>query len=167
MYKPSVFLNKQLQCMCTILIILLHLKCKESSAVIKLQVAYTGMSIKSRGKNYSQGFWKGTGKILIVWDVESKKLVWYIWATDFSPTLFCFNVQTFSKFLLDCFSCSCLEKKDNNTICHLTSNQHNPPMRNDEKVTIAQDHKRYDRNPSCSCYKLLTESNRLLNHLWG
>ena len=63
--------------MCTILIIFLHVKCKESSAVIKLQVAYTGMSIKSRGKSYSQGFWKGTGKILIVWDVESKKLVWY------------------------------------------------------------------------------------------
>ena len=30
----SVFFNIQLQCTCTVLIILLHLKCKESSAVI-------------------------------------------------------------------------------------------------------------------------------------
>ena len=150
-----------------LLIILWHVTCKESIAVVKLQMAYTGVSIKSRGKNYSQGFWQGTGKTLIVRDVESKKLVWYELLHDFSPTLFCFSVQTFSKFLLDCFSGSCLEKKDNNTICHLTSNQHNPPMRIDEKVTITQDHISYGRNPSCSSYKLLTESNRLLNHLWG
>ena len=37
MDRLSVFLNKQLQCTCTILIILLRVKCKESSAVIKLQ----------------------------------------------------------------------------------------------------------------------------------
>ena len=30
--------------------ILLLVKCKESSAEIKLQMAYTGMGIKSRGK---------------------------------------------------------------------------------------------------------------------
>ena len=30
--------------------ILLHVKCKESIAVIKLQMAYTGMSIKNREK---------------------------------------------------------------------------------------------------------------------
>ena len=33
-----------------VLIILLHVKCKESILVIKLQMAYTGMSIKSREK---------------------------------------------------------------------------------------------------------------------
>ena len=33
-----------------VLIILLHVKCKESILVIKLQMAYTGESIKSRGK---------------------------------------------------------------------------------------------------------------------
>ena len=42
-----------------------------------------------------------------------------IWATDFPPTLFCFGRRTFSKFLPDCCSHSCLEKKDNNKICHL------------------------------------------------
>ena len=150
-----------------LLIILWHVKCKWSIAVIKLQMAYTELSFKSRGKNYSQGFWqlryRKNSNCVGCW----KQKVSLIWATDFSPTLFCFSVQTFSKFLLDCFSGSCLEKKDNNTICHLTSNQHNPPMRNDEKVTITQDHISYGRNPSCSCYKLLTESNRLLNHLWA
>ena len=61
-----------------------------------------------------------------------KQKISLIWATDFSPTLFCFSIKTFSKFWPDCFSCSCLEKKRTtyNTICHLTSNQHNPPMRN-------------------------------------
>ena len=32
----------------------LHVKCKENSAVFKFQVAYTGLSIKSR-ENYNQG----------------------------------------------------------------------------------------------------------------
>ena len=31
-------------------------------------MACTGVSMKSRGKTYSQGFWQGTGKIVIVWD---------------------------------------------------------------------------------------------------
>ena len=128
-------------------------------------MVYTGLSIKSWGKTISGLLirYRKNSNYVECW----KQKVSLIWATDFSPTLFCFNVQTFSKFLLDCFSCSCFEKKDNNTICHLTSNQYNPPMRNDEKVTIAQDHISYGRNPSCSCYKLLTESNRLLNHLWA
>ena len=36
--------------------------------VIKLQVAYTGAGgeYQKKGKNYSQGFWQGTGKIVIV-----------------------------------------------------------------------------------------------------
>ena len=37
--------SQLLQCTCAVLIILLHVKCKESSAVIKLQMAYTGVSI--------------------------------------------------------------------------------------------------------------------------
>ena len=40
-----------------------------------------------------------------------KQKISLIWATDFSPTLFCFSIKTFSKFWPDCFSCSCLEKK--------------------------------------------------------
>ena len=49
--------------------ILLHVNCKESNAVIKLQMAYTWVSIKNREKNYCQGLWQGTGKIEIVWDL--------------------------------------------------------------------------------------------------
>ena len=49
--------------------ILLHVKCKESSAVIKFQMVYTGVSLKNRGKNCGQGFWQGTEKIEIVWDL--------------------------------------------------------------------------------------------------
>ena len=47
---------------------LLHIKCKGSHVVIKLQVAYTGAGseYQKKGKNYGQGFWQGTGKIVIV-----------------------------------------------------------------------------------------------------
>ena len=76
-------------------------------------MAYTELSFKSRGKNYSQGFWqlryRKNSNCVGCW----KQKVSLIWATYFSPTLFCFSVQIFSKFLLDCFSGSCLEKKDN------------------------------------------------------
>ena len=112
-----------------VLIILWHVKFKQSIAVIKLQMAYTGVSIKSSGKSYSQGFWqryRENSNYVECWEQK----VSLIWATDFSPTLFCFSIQTFLKLLLDCFSCSFLEKKDINTICHLTSTQHNPPMWN-------------------------------------
>ena len=112
-----------------VLIILWHVKFKESIAVIKLQMAYTGVSIKSSRKSYSQGLWqryRNYSNYVECW----KQKVSLILATDFSPTLFCFSIKTFSKLLLDCFSCSFLEKKDINTICHLTSTQHNPPMWN-------------------------------------
>ena len=36
--------------------------------------------------------------------------------------------------------------------------------KNDENFNSAQDHISYGRNPSCSCYKPLTESNGHLNH---
>ena len=45
-------------------------KMQRKQCRIKLQVAYTGVSIKSREKT-SHGFWQGTGKIAIVWVVFS------------------------------------------------------------------------------------------------
>lgn len=63
----SVFF-KQLQCTCTIL----HVKCKESSALIKLQVAYMGLRIKSREKTIVRASEKEQEKIVIVWDFFGK-----------------------------------------------------------------------------------------------
>ena len=36
----------------------------------------------------------------------------------------------------------------------------------DEKLTSTQDLVGYGRNPSCSCYKPLTENNRRFNCVW-
>ena len=145
-----------------VLIILLHVKCKESILVIKLQMAYTGESIKSRGKNYSQGFWQGTGKILIVWNVERKRLVWYEQLTF--PYIVLLQYKNIFKILARLFVLFMHRKKGQQ---HNLSFDKRPTqsinVKYDEKLTSAQDRVNYSRNTSFSCYKTLKESNGRLN----
>ena len=174
------------------------------STVIKLQMADTGVSIKSTEKVIIVGgFW---GKMKMGFLVLSsfsycklkhlgptyfavyinfimipcclsiffpmpctwiwKQKVSLIWATDFFLKLFCFSIRTISKFFAKLLFIL-KKKRQPHSLSFDKQSMQSSHKKYDEKVTSAQDHVSCDRNPSCSCYKPLTESNRHNNCLWG
>ena len=96
-----------------------------------------------------------------------KQKVTLIWATDFSPPLFCFSIRTLQNFARLFLLFMLRKKGQQHNFSFYKQSTQSTNEKCDEDFTSAQDHVGYGRNSSCSCNKPLTESNRHLNCLWG
>ena len=97
-----------------------------------------------------------------MWNVESKRLVWYEQLTF--PYIVLLQYKNIFKILARLFVLFMLRKKGQQ---HNLSFDKRPTqsinVKYDEKLTSAQDRVNYSRNTSFSCYKTLKESNGRLN----
>ena len=103
------------------MIILLHVKCKESIAVIKLRIAYTGLSIKSREKTIVRASDKVQEKFLLCGMLKAK--VQFDMSNWLLPNVVLPLYENIFKIFVRLFLLFMLKKQDNNTICHLIDKQ--------------------------------------------